>query len=298
MTSIDRRKFIKTSVLGAAGLAVSSQHVFSEVPLSSTIEDIPQVLLGKTGLRISQVGLGTGTVAYNKSSNQTRLGAERFTQLARYAYDNGLRYFDLADSYGSHSFMAKALKHMDREKVQLCSKIWTHPNGSDKIVSVEQTLDRFRNEIDTDYIDIVLMHCLMEDKWTESRSYYMNALSKAKQEGIVKAVGVSCHDWSAMVEAIDCPWVDVILARINPFQANMDGTPEAVNELLGKAKQNGKGIIGMKIFGEGKRVTDKDREESLEYAIKRANIHSMTIGLESESQIDDLKKRIIKLNKA
>lgn len=296
MNSIDRRKFIKTSVLGAAGLAVSGQHVFSTVELSSTIEEIPQVWLGKTGLRISQVGLGTGTVAYSKSSNQTRLGAEGFTQLARYAYDNGLRYFDLADSYGSHSFMANALKHMDREKVQLCSKIWTHPNGSDKIVPVEQTLDRFRKEIDTDYIDIVLMHCLMENKWTESRSYYMNALSKAKADGIVKAVGVSCHDWTGMVEAVDCPWVDVILARINPFHANMDGTPEAVNELLGKAKQNGKGIIGMKIFGEGKRVTDKDREESLEYAVKKANIHAMTIGLESESQIDDLKKRIIRLN--
>lgn len=296
MNSIDRRKFIKASVIGVAGLAVSGQNVFSATSSHPTKERVPQVLLGKTGLRISQVGLGTGTVAYDKSSNQTRLGSEKFTRLAQYAYENGLSYFDLADSYGSHSFMADALKHIDRTKVQLCSKIWTHPNGSDKIVPVEQTLDRFRSEIGTDYIDIVLMHCLTQDKWTENRSYYMEALSKAKQDGIVKAIGVSCHDWNAMSEAVDSPWVDVILARINPFQAHMDGTPEAVNELLGKAKQNGKGIIGMKIFGEGKHVTDEERERSLEFAIKKANIHCMTIGLESESQIDDLTKRISRLN--
>lgn len=256
------------------------------------------VKLGDTGLKIAQIGLGTGSVAYDKASNQTRLGMDKFMKLTRHAYDNGIKYFDLADSYGSHSFMANALKHMEREKVQLCSKIWTHPNGSDKIVPVEQTIDRFRSEIKTDYIDIVLMHCLMENKWTESRSYYMDALSKAKQDGIIKIVGVSCHNWDAMVEAVDSPWVDVILARINPFQSNMDGTPEAVNELLGKAKRNGKGIIGMKIFGEGKNVSTEERESSLNYAIREANIHCMTIGLESESQIDDLVGRVSRINQA
>ncbi len=298
MNSIDRRKFIKTGIIGVAGLTISGQHAFAALETSAENKTIPQVALGNTGIYISQVGLGTGTSGYNHSSNQTRMGTEKFTKLARYAYDNGLRYFDLADSYGSHTFMADALKHMDREKVRILTKIWTHPNGSDKIVPVDQTLDRCRKEIGTDYIDIVLMHCLMESKWTESRSYYMEELSKAKQAGIVKAVGVSCHDWNAMVEAVDSPWVDVILARINPFQVLMDNTPEAVNELLGKAKKNGKGVIGMKIFGEGKRVSDQDREESLNFAIKQANIHCMTIGLESESQIDDLKSRIIRLNKA
>ncbi len=296
MNSIDRRKFIKASVVGVAGLAVSGQNAFSTVTAPPPKEIIPQVLLGKTGLQISQVGMGTGTVGYDKSSNQTRLGIEKFTKLAQYAYENGLRYFDMADSYGSHTFMAEALKHMDRSKVRLSTKIWTHPNGSDKITPVDQALDRFRVELATDYIDIVLMHCLMEKQWPKNRSYYMDALSKAKQDGIINAVGVSCHNWDAMAEAVESPWVDVILARINPFQANMDGTPEAVNELLGKAKQNGKGIIGMKIFGEGKRVKEEEREQSLEFAIKKANIHCMTIGLESETQIDDLKTRVLKLN--
>lgn len=298
MSAIDRRKFIKAGVIGVAGLAISSEEVFSAIQSSSDISKLPQVQLGKTGIKISQVGLGTGTVAYDKASNQTRIGTEKFISLVRHAYDNGITYFDLADSYGSHNFMAQALKHLEREKVQILSKVWTHPNGSDKIVPVEQTLERFRKEINTDYLDIVLMHCLMEGKWTESRSYYMDALTKAKQDGIVKAVGVSCHNWDAMAEAVETPWVDVILARINPFQTHMDGTPEAVNELLGKAKQNGKGIIGMKIFGEGKNTTDDERERTLQFAVKTANIHCMTIGLESESQVDDLVKRMSRINRA
>lgn len=298
MNSIDRRKFIKAGAIGVAGLALSGQETLSALIKSSAGTTIPSVALGNTGLKISQIGLGTGSVAYDKASNQTRLGMDKFARLAQHAYDNGVRYFDLADSYGSHAFMAHALKQMEREKVEICSKIWTHPNGSDKIVPVEKTLDRFRSEINTDYIDIVLMHCLMEPNWTESRSYYTDALSKAKQDGIVKAIGVSCHNWDAMAEAVENPWVDVILARINPFQSNMDGTPEDVNALLGKALEKGKGIIGMKIFGEGKNVTDPERERSLQYAIKEANIHCMTIGLESEHQIDDLVARATRINKS
>lgn len=298
MNSIDRRKFIKTGVVGLAGLAISGEEVFSAIKTSSATNTIPRVQLGSTGLKISQVGLGTGSVGYNNSSNQTRMGTEKFIKLARYAYDNGLRYFDLADSYGSHTFMAKAMKYMERDKMEICTKIWTHPNGSDKIKPVHEALDRFRSEIDTDYIDIVLMHCLMEGKWTESRSYYMDELSKAKQDGIIKTVGISCHNWDALAEAVDSPWVDVILARINPFQTHMDGSPEAINDLLGRAKANGKGIIGMKIFGEGKNTSVEERERSLKFALKDANIHCMTIGLETAEQIDDLVKRVSRINGA
>ncbi len=297
MGTFNRRQFIKSGIAGIAGVTLSGQKIFANHAISSVNNVIPKVSLGKTGLQISQIGLGTGSIAYNKSSNQTRLGMDPFIKLVRHAYDWGLRYFDLADSYGSHQFMANALKYMEREKIELCTKIWTHPNGSDKIVPVDQSIDRFRKEINTDYIDILLMHCLMEPNWTQSRSYYIDALSKAKQDGIVKAIGVSCHNWEAMAEAVENPWVDVILARINPFQSKMDGTPEAVNALLGKAIQNGKGVIGMKIFGEGKNVSEEEREQSLTYSIKKANIHCMTIGLESEAQIDDLAERVLRINK-
>ena len=125
----------------------------------------------------------------------------------------------------------------------------------------------------------------------------MEGLSKAKQDGIIKAVGVSCHNWDAMVEAVDNPWVDVIMARINPFQSHMDGTPDVVKELLGKAKKNGIGVIGMKIFGEGRHVSDDEREQSLRFALTDANIHCMTLGMEPTAHVDDAAKRVMRLAK-
>ncbi|WP_255412460.1 aldo/keto reductase [Dysgonomonas sp. Marseille-P4361] len=296
MKRIDRRKFIKAGMLGVAGLSLSNNSIAG---LSNLVFDknytVDKVSLGNTGISMSRIGLGTGTIGYNHGSNQTRLGMDSFVNLARHAYDRGMSYFDMAESYGSHPYVGKAIKGLPRENITLCTKVWTHPDGSDKIEAVEKTLDRFRKDLDTDYIDILLMHCLMEGNWPETRKYYMDEFSKAKQSGILKSVGVSCHNWDAMAEAVDNPWVDVILARINPFTTHMDGTPEDVKNLLKKARDNGKGIIGMKIFGEGKNTSDEERSKSLHFAINESNIHSMTIGLESIVQVDDLIDRTMKI---
>lgn len=299
MDRMNRRKFIKAGIAGVAGLSFANAKAWSNMDFH-LLKDatVDKVKLGKTGLSISRIGMGTGTIGYNHGSNQTRLGMESFVKMARHAYDRGMTFFDMAESYGSHPYVGNAIKELPRENITLCTKIWTHPEGSDKIEPVDKILDRFRTDLDTEYIDILLMHCLMEGTWPETRKYYMDAFSKAKQDGIVKAVGVSCHNWDAMAAAVDSPWVDVILARINPFTTHMDGTPEDVNNLLGKARKNGKGIIGMKIFGEGKNTTDDERSRSLQFALKRSNIHSMTIGLESIAQVDDLVDRAMKIVKA
>ena len=259
---------------------------------------IDKVKLGKSGLTVSRVALGTGSVGGNKESNQTRLGMDKFAEMAHHAYDRGITFFDMADSYGSHPFVGNAVKSLPREKVTLLTKIWTFEDGSDRNAPVIDSLDRYRKEMDTDYIDIVLMHCLMQPGWSNNRKHYMDGLYKAKQDGIIKAVGVSCHNWEAMVEAVDNPWVDVIMARINPFQSHMDNTPDVVSELLGKAKKNGIGVIGMKIFGEGKHVTDPEREQSIKFALSTGNTHCMTLGMESIAQVDDAVNRVMRLVKA
>ncbi len=216
-------------------------------------------------------------------------------ELAHHAYDRGISFFEMAETYGSHRFVGKAQKSLPREKLTLLTKIWTHEEGSDKIEPVRNILDRYRQEVGSDYFDIVLMHCMTEGNWNETRKHYMDGLSEAKQAGIVKAVGVSCHSWDALVQAVDNPWVDVVLARLNPFQTHMDGTPEAINDLLGKARRNGKGVIGMKIFGEGKHVTDEERERSLGLAITQSNLNCVTLGLESTAQLDDAVERVMRL---
>lgn len=296
MKDLSRRKFIRTGLASFAGLAVAGPGLL-KVNFPSEVTAVDKVKLGNTGLNVSRIALGTGSRGGSKASNQTRLGMEQFVKMAHYAYDRGVRFFDMADSYGSHPYVGEAIKTMPREKITLLTKIWTYEDGSDRNIPVRESIDRYRQEIGTDYIDIVLMHCLMGGGWHKNRTHYMDGLAKAKQDGLIKAVGVSCHNWDAMAEAVDSPWVDVILARINPFQSNMDGTPDAVSELLGRAKANGKGLIGMKIFGEGKNVSDAEREQSFKYALTDANIHCMTLGMESIAQVEDATKRVMRLVK-
>ena len=293
MKTLSRRSFIRSGFAGFAGLTLMGKDSFN-IDLRPEVS-IDKVKLGNSGLNVARVALGTGSVGYANSSNQTRLGMDKFSDMANHAYDRGITFFDMADSYGSHPYVGHAIKTMPRDKITLLTKIWTHEDGSDKNVPVSESLDRFRQELGTDYIDIVLMHCLMQPDWSNNRKHYMDGLLKAKQDGIVKAVGVSCHNWEAMVEAVDNPWVDVIMARINPFQTNMDNTPDVVSELLGKAKQKGIGVIGTKIFGEGKNVTDPEREQSIKFALTKGNTHCMTLGMESIAHVNDAVERVMRL---
>ncbi|MDR3268199.1 MAG: aldo/keto reductase [Tannerella sp.] len=297
MEKMNRRKFIRTGAAGLAGTVIGSGIVNMSFTLPSASTIVDRVKLGNSGLTVSRIAMGTGSIGSNKSSNQTRLGMEKFVKLAHHAYERGIRFYDMADGYGSQPFVGEAITSLPRENLTLLTKMWTHENGSDKILPVEKELDRYRKEAKTDYFDILLMHCMMQGDWHETRTYYMDAFSKAKQDGIVKAVGVSCHNIDALAEAAVNPWVDVILARLNPFGTNMDGTPEAVNEILGKALKNGKGVIAMKIFGEGKHVTEEERLRSIRFALTEGNIHCMTLGLESEAQMDDAIEKAMKIVK-
>jgi predicted aldo/keto reductase-like oxidoreductase len=244
------------------------------------------------------MAMGTGTTGYNRSSNQTRQGMANFVRLAHRAYERGVRFYDMADGYGSHPFVGEAIKTLPRENIILLSKIWTLEPGRELGEPVADTLDRFRREVGTEYFDIVLMHCLMQGGWSESRKRYIDGLSKAKQDGVVRAVGVSCHSYDALVEAAESPWVDVIMARINPFQSKMDGTPDAIKAVLATARNNGKGIIGMKIFGEGDNVTEAEREQSIQFAFTQGNVHSTTLGTESLAQLDDAADRVARITQS
>lgn len=293
MKKISRRGFLQTGLAGFAGLTIVQPGSFE---LRYTPEvTVDKVKLGNSGLHVSRIAMGTGSRGGSKASNQTRLGMEKFAGLAHHAYERGITFFDMADSYGSHQYVGNAIKSMPREKITLLTKIWTHEDGSDSNVPVRESLDRYRKEMDTDYIDIVLMHCLMQGGWSQNRKHYIDGLAKAKEEGIIKAVGVSCHNWDAMVEAVDNPWVDVIMARINPFQSHMDGTPDVVKELLLKAREKGIGVIGMKIFGEGSHVSDSEREQSIQFALTGAQVHCMTLGMESTVHVDDAVERVMRL---
>jgi aryl-alcohol dehydrogenase-like predicted oxidoreductase len=298
MDDLDRRRFLggamgAAAAIGASGAVARETAPSATSPLAPDVPAPAEATLGKTGIKTTRLAQGTGVKGSDRQSDQTRMGFERFVPLFRHAYDRGLRFFDLADLYGTHVYFREALKAFDRESVTILTKLWWRYDGPEDQTSAafraqvtRSALERFRHEIATDYIDIVLLHCLEDPAWPQKMQPYLDELLAAKERGQVRAVGVSCHDFGALKTAAETPWVELILARTNPEGVKMDASPAEVDAVLRTAKANGKAIVGMKIFGEGQ-LTDQ-RERCIEYAQSRVYLDAMTIGFHTPEQIDDV----------
>jgi 1-deoxyxylulose-5-phosphate synthase len=282
-----RRDFlIRSTTVGAAFL--TSKNLLAALaiqPLPAKFSATDTVTLGSTGIKTSRLAMGTGTVGSGDHSNQTALGIKGLSDLLLNGYDNGLRFFDAADSYGSHPHVAEALKHVQRDKVTVLTKTWARDPAT-----ASADLYRFRRELGTDYLDICLMHCVTEPDWTERYKGVMDVFSEAKQKGIIRAHGCSCHSIEALRAAAKSPWVEVDLARINPIGSHMDADPETVVGVLRNMKAAGKAVVGMKILGQGDLANRQD--EAIKYALSLGILDAFTIGAESKQQQDDLIHRI------
>ncbi|MGA9392180.1 MAG: aldo/keto reductase [Candidatus Sulfotelmatobacter sp.] len=283
-----RREFLIRSTTAVGATWLTSKKLLSALAdqqLPAKFSATDTVTLGTTGIKTSRLAMGTGTVGSGHHSNQTALGVKGLSDLLLNGYDNGLRFFDAADSYGSHPHVAEALKHVQRDKVTVLTKTWARDAAT-----ARADLDRFRRELGTDYLDICLMHCLTESDWTERYKGVMDVFSEAKQKGIIRAHGCSCHSIEALRAAAKSPWVEVDFARINPIGSHMDADPESVVGVLRSMKASGKAVIGMKILGQGDLATRQD--EAIKYALSLGILDAFTIGAESKQQQDDLIRRI------
>jgi len=194
--------------------------------------------------------------------------------------------------YGAHPYMHDALKSfIDRDKTLLLTK-----TNSREAAGVRDDLERFRRDLDTDHLDIVLLHCMTEADWPTRYVPVLDAMADAKAKGIVKAHGVSCHSLEALKAAAQSDWVDVILARVNPFGVKMDASPDEVVPVLKQAHAAGKGVIGMKIAGEGELVARLD--ESLRFAVGLGCLDAVAIGFLAPGEVDDTMARIAAAAKA
>lgn len=254
-------------------------------PLARRFSASDTVTIGKTGIQTSRLAMGTGTVGSGHHSHQTALGIKGLSDLLLNGYDRGLRFFDSADSYGSHPHVAEALKHVPRDKVTVLTKTWARDSAT-----ARADLDRFRQELGTDYIDICLMHCLTEDNWTQRFRGVMDVLSEAKEKGTIRAHGCSCHSIEALREAAKSPWVDVHLVRINPVGAFMDSEPDTVISVIREMRANGHGVVGMKILGQGDLRHRQD--EAIKFALSLDLLDAFTIGAENKAEQEDLIQRI------
>lgn len=294
---ITRRQFIKGTAALAGATFLSSCNI-GPLAIGRRPTAVDQVPLGKTGLKLSRLGFGTGS---RGGSIQRALGANEFNRLIRYAYDQGITYIDTSESYRTHTMVREAIRGLDREKLFIQSKM---PGLPEKPLEV---LERYRKELGVDYIDSLLVHCAVRADWDEGRKRLLDAFEEAKAKKIILAHGVSCHTLPALTKAARLDWVDVNLVRINPQGAHIDTTVEqwdaksnasclpAVLEQIKVMRQNRHGVIGMKIIGNGDFTQPEDREKSIRFTMQSGLVDAVVIGFKSTAEIDEA---ILRINSA
>ena len=294
-TSQTRRQFLKQSAFAAGALALASDNLVG-APAGPKRTATDLVPLGRTGLKLSRLAMGTGS---NNGHIQAALGREGFTKLVHYAYDHGIRAFDCAESYATFPWLADAIKGLPRENIFLQSKI-DHP-PQDVLAAV----DHHRQVFKTDYVDSMLVHCMTEPGWTETWQAALDGFDQAKAKQMIRAKGVTCHSLPALRTAVASDWTEVHQVRINPQGRRMDGVEESpwTREDLGheiapvlaelkNMRAKGRGVIGMKIIGDGTFVDPEDREKSIRFAMSRTELDAIVIGFKSTGEIDEAIERM------
>ncbi|MDB5349659.1 MAG: putative oxidoreductase of aldo/keto reductase family [Planctomycetota bacterium] len=290
--NLNRRDFFAQTAAASAALAASGGAIASAATAPFPRASLPKtstdkVTLGKSGVKVSLIGMGTGSVGVEQASNQTRKGVKEFTRIVRHALDRGVCFFDVADQYGSHVYLREALKGVDRDKYVIQTKTHAHDAST-----ARTHLERYLLELGVDHIDILLLHCMTEKDWPAKNQGSMEYLMKAREQGLIRAHGTSCHGMDPLRTSAKNPFVQIDLARINPEGLIMDDRkPDEVASELQEMHDSGKGVVGMKIFGEGRMKEADRRDASLRYVLGLGTVDAFIIGFESPEQIDDVLKK-------
>lgn len=290
---ISRRQFLQRSAIAAGSLALAP-GVLRAAETTAKRTAVDQVTLGGTGIKLSRLGMGMGS---NNGQIQRSLGREGFNRLVHYAYDQGITYLDCARAYSTFDWIGGAIKGLPREKLFIQSKVKGKP------ADVLAAIDEHRKVFDTDYVDSLLVHCMFTRGWTDEYKRVRDGIEAAQEKKWVRARGVSCHSLPALREAIASDWTQVHLVRVNPQGRRTDGEEEDVwsdadHDIvpvvaeLKKMRAKGRGIIGMKICGNGEFVNAEDREKSIRFAMSRPELDAVVIGFKSEAEIDEAIKRM------
>src|ERR1051326_3097427 len=286
-----RRDFLQTSITATGAIMLGSARLSARGAKRTAVD---QVTLGQTEIKLSRLGMGTGS---NSGQIQFDLGREGFNSLVKYAYDQGITYFDCSQTYKTFEWLGGAVKGLPREKLFIQSKIPGQPEN------ILQVIDHHRKVFDTDYVDTMLIHCMIKEGWTEQWKRIMDAFDEAKGKGWIRSKGVSCHSLPALRGAAATPWAEVHLVRVNPQGRRIDGPEESVwNDnvhdvapvvaQLKAMRAKGRGIIGMKIIGNGEFVSAEDREKSIRFAMSRRELDAVVIGFKSRGEIDEAIQRV------
>jgi len=289
---LNRRQFLQTSAVAVAGAALLPQAFAAATKRTAT----DQVTLGNTGIKLSRIGIGTGS---NNGHDQSSQGKEAFIKMIHHGFDSGITYIDTAERYATFPWIGDAIKGLPREKLFIQTKVPGQPED------VLAAIDKHRKTFDTDYIDSVLIHCMTDSNWTDSYKRIMDGFNEAKEKKWLRAKGVSCHTLGALTSAVKSDWTETHLVRINPMGRYMDTpTPkevwnrnlavdvDPVMEQIKSMHAKGHGVIGMKIFGNGDFKDPAEREKSLRFAMSKPEINAIVVGLVNPQQIDEVISKV------
>jgi predicted aldo/keto reductase-like oxidoreductase len=297
--NVSRRDFVRQSAQ-LAGAAIIGAEMLSPAEAAPAVRTASDwVALGrKTTVKIPRLGMGTGSI---NGKVQQDLGQEGFNKLIAYAYERGVRYIDTADNYKTHEMIREAIKanKIPRENVFIQTKL---PIRQETTKDPMATMDRYRKELGTDYFDSLLIHCATKETWVEDMKFLMDAFDQAQAKGWVKAKGCSCHGLRALRAATKNDWVEVQLARINPQGHHVDQDLQNVHDPVGKYDEAmkevkamhaaGRGIIAMKLCGNGDFIKPEDRERAIQHAVKCGFVDAMVIGFKNNAEIDEAIERL------
>ncbi|MCL4796363.1 MAG: aldo/keto reductase [Bryobacteraceae bacterium] len=287
-----RRDTTRRQFLTGAAAILATQAIPPAFAARKSATDL--VPLGNSGVKVTRLAFGTGTFG---GRIQRELGQEEFTRLVRHAYDRGIRFFETADSYrGMPQMLAAALKGIPRDSYQLMTKMRWRGEQQPRA-----TIDRFRTDLNTDYFDILLMHCVRTPAWRQELARLQDEFSEAKHRQVLRAHGASCHGLLPLRAFPGHKWLDAALLRINHDGARMDtlqsesnekGDVPVVTETIRQIHAQGTGVIGMKLIGEGRFTQPEQRDAALRYVMKLGTVDAVTIGFKSTAEIDEAIERI------
>lgn len=294
---MNRRKFVGALALGTAHIMFSNPLYASTSTRFTSLNPLQKVKLGNSGLETTLIGFGTGVLGTNRSSELTRQDHNKSIDVLLHGYDRGIRMLDTADTYGTHPLVGEAMKKMNRDELTLISKIWVKERGGipeSARPDADVVVERFRKELDTDRIDLVQLHLMTDEDWTDRYKKQLDILENLKAKGIIKAHGVSVHSLEAMKTALNDPWVDAIHVRINPYGLSMDKPePQEVVEVIQKLHASGKGVIGMKLIGAGRISNESEKiDNSLKFVLGLGAVDMMVVGFKNPDELDNYIGRV------
>ena len=288
MPILTRRQFLAGATMAAAGTALSGRIALAQTAVAPEPvrikSGVDSIILGKSGIKTTVLGLGTGT---RSGKEQRDLGTDGFVRLVREAYDRGIRYIDTADSYKTHPMVKAALKELPKGEIFVQTKLGARDAGR-----ARTDLDRIREELGLETLDTLLIHCMTKNGWNVDMRPVIDVYLEAKEKGQIRALGVSCHSLEALKVAADTPEIDLHPVRINPFKTMMDAEPDIISEQIARMRADNCGVIGMKIYGEGAFKSRAQRLESIKYVVGLGTVQAFTIGFSKIEQIDETLKLI------